>query len=64
MRISKNLVMVSVLLRLLEEAEADERAGDVQEAEHRGGLAVEARREATVSEQPGVSPFNDPPEST
>jgi hypothetical protein len=30
---------------VLEEAEADERAGEVQEREHRGSLTIEAGRE-------------------
>jgi hypothetical protein len=44
----------------LEEADADEGAGQVQEAEDRRGLAVVADREATVREQPGDRPLDDP----
>jgi hypothetical protein len=56
--------MVSVLSHLLEEAEADEGAGEMQEREHRGSLTVEAQSEAAVGEHPRICPFDYPPVST
>src|SRR3712207_1760715 len=45
----------------MEEAEAHKGAGQVQEGQHRGGLAVVPDGEAAKSEQPGDGPLHDPP---
>lgn len=43
-------------LSALQEANADERAGEVQDAEHHGDLAVVANGEASGGEQSGDGP--------
>ena len=54
---NEHLELPSVLLDLLEEAEAKKGAGEMQETEHRGGLAIEAHSEAAVGQHPRLRPF-------
>ena len=47
-------------LGMFNEAQADERTGEVQEGEHRGGLAVVVQGEPAVGQYPCIGPFKDP----